>query len=379
MLYFDYNGAHPPIRDILEKNLHGYFESYGNPSGISFFSQTGQRQIEEARRRIAASLSTDCTVPIDPAGLHFVSSGTEAIHQLVRTFQIPDGTAILSPCEHPAMVAAVEEHALDPLFLPIGKEGRITVASVEEALDRTPRPAFVSIIAVSNETGVIQESEAIAALCKKRGVPFLSDTIQAITKTRIDLSLFDGFTANGIKFGAGPGCAVLSIRPPKRAATLFRGGSQEDERRAGTENSYAILNFAEALALQYDRLDEKSERLSRFQKRIEAVLKERCDAIIVAEGAPRVTNTTFLILPERVEIDFLLMGLDAGGIVVSTGSSCKSRSRLPSELLMRMGYTEKEALRSIRISTGLYTTEEEIERFLERFVSVVESIQNETA
>jgi cysteine desulfurase len=369
MIYFDYNGAHPPIRPILEKSLELYFEKYGNPSGISSFSQTSQGLIERSRTNAVGTLSMKSSDTLDPKGFHFCSSGTEAIYQLIRSFAEPGATVVLSPYEHPALYAACEDRDLDIHILSASRSGLVDPDELNLTLlritDTGVKPAFFGCIAVSNETGVIQPVKELAEICRSFEIPFLSDTIQAVAKIDVDFALFDGFVLNGIKFGAGPGASAVYVRPPHRATPIFRGGLQEDERRAGTENLFAILNFDSALAHQFEHLDEKNLRLGIYQHGIERRLREDCGAVIIASESTRTTNTTFAVFPGIEDFDFFIIGIDLKGAVISTGSSCKSRARKPSKVLMDMGYSEYEAGRSIRISSGLFTDEAEVDRLTE--------------
>lgn len=372
LLYFDYNATHPPIIEILEKNLLAYAGNPANPSGISALSQKNQANIETARAKIAATLSCTSSSPVRPQSLHFVSTGTEGIYQLVRSFAVPGAPVLLSPYEHDAMIAACEDAGCRIEYLRAGPGGAVDPADLSERLSSQVDFAFVSVLAVSNETGVIQDSAELSRITRQAGIPFLSDCVQAAGKIQLDYALFDGFVINGHKFGAGFGAAVLGLRD-KPALPVFRGGLQEDERRAGTENLPAILNTADALQLQSDELLKKNKRLSAFQSQIETTISDRIPTIIIAGDSVRSPNTSYLLFPEMENMDFLFMGLDQKHIVVSTGSSCKSRTRQPSRLLMTMGYSKELSMRAIRISTGLFTTEADVGVFLEGFLASYEA------
>ncbi|HNJ36349.1 MAG TPA: aminotransferase class V-fold PLP-dependent enzyme, partial [Leptospiraceae bacterium] len=112
---------------------------------------------------------------------------------------------------------------------------------------------------------------------------------------------------------------------------------------------------------------EKNERLRRFQKKIEESILEKTSGELTAAGSPRATNTSYFVFPELENIDFLFLGLDQKKVVVSTGSSCKSRTRQPSRSLQAMGYSKQDSMRAVRISTGLFTTEQEVDEFLAAF------------
>ena len=368
-IYFDYNATHPPIPQILEKNLQLYLKQFGNPSGISRFSQKSLARLEQNRKSISMSLQKFSGESLPYDAFNFTASGTEALYQLVYSFAQEEDWAVISQYEHPAFYAACEDRRLNVKLLDADKSGLINAENlknkIEELLSENITPAFVSVIGASNETGVIQNAEEISSICRNYGIPFISDMIQAAGKIPFDTSFYDGFTLNGIKFGAGPGASSVFIRPPRAAKPLFRGGSQEDGRRAGTENILAISNFADALEYQIENMDEKNKRLLIIQEKIETFLERECRAEIVGKNSKRIPGTTFAILPP-CDMDIILISLDHNQIYISTGSSCKSKSRNPAKSLLAMGYSEDEALRAVRISAGIYSTEQEADIFIEK-------------
>lgn len=367
-LYFDYNATHPPCTDILQKNLKSWSENPANPSGISSASQANQGRIEKARAKIAELLSSPGK-KLSAAALHFVSTGTEALYQMVHTYAQRGDRVLISNAEHPAMDAACEDSGLIVDRLRVSRDGVVDPSDAQRML-REHRYAFMSVLSVSNETGALQPAADLSRIARDAGVPFLSDCAQAAGKIGLDYSLFDAFTINGHKYGAGFVAALYSTKPSR---PLFRGGNQEAEKRAGTENLFSILNAADCLAWQTEILEEKNNRLSQFQRHIEETLSE-AGAVVVAAQAPRAANTSYLVFRHLEDMDFFFMGLDQERIVVSTGSSCKSRTRQPSSVLLAMGYTRDEAMRAVRISTGAFTTESEVDAMLSAMVRISKAI-----
>jgi cysteine desulfurase len=362
MYYFDYNASHPPLKEFLEKNLNLYLENYANPSGISGAGQLNQSRIEQARRQLLNDLFEEEQIR-KSWKLHFVSTGTEALYQMIRSSGNA-GRVLTSPYEHAALYAALEDHNLTVDKLTANPSGQIQTHEMEHFLQKETYD-FVCITAVSSETGCIQDIEAISRLCHQYGIVLFSDTVQAAGKLNLDYNLLDGFVLNGHKLGAGPGCACLVLR--KQALPLFRGGLQENERRAGTENLPAILNLADAFHFQKIHLSSKNEKLRQMQALFESTMIQ---AGCRVAGDNRLNNTTLLILPP-CDVDFILMGLDQKGMVVSTGASCKSRTRQPSEQLISMGFTPEESLRALRISTGIFTTKEEMDELQNSLIELL--------
>ncbi|MDH5656489.1 MAG: aminotransferase class V-fold PLP-dependent enzyme, partial [Spirochaetia bacterium] len=339
-------------------------------SGISFFSQKSFRWMEKSRNSIAENLSLHSEESVSPDCLHFVSTGTEALYQMIYSFAEENDTAVSTRFEHPAFQSACEDRKLNMVYLKADKSGLVTKESLEETIHdlkrKNIRPAFISAIGVSNETGIIQDSEMISSIARANSIPFISDLIQAAGKIPVNTSLYDGFALNGIKFGAGPGAALVFIRSGFRTKSLFRGGSQENDKRAGTENILSMANFADAFQYQIDRIEEKNMRLNEYRNTIESFLEESCSAVIAGKNSPRTSNTTFAILPP-CDMDVILIGLDQNGIILSTGSSCKSQARKPTASLVSMGYGEEESMRTVRISTGIFTKQEEVKEFIRIF------------
>lgn len=363
--YFDYNATHPPLAEIMRKNLALWEENPANPSGISLPSQQNQRRIEEARADIVRLLGPG----LSPGNFHFVATGTEAVYQMVHTYASPGDSVLISAVEHSAMKAACQDFKLEVDFVSVDRQGLVDLEEVRNKLS-AKRYAFVSVLSVSNETGALEPVSEIAAIAREAGTPFLSDCAQAQGKVRLDYSLFDAFTVNGHKFGAGFVAGLYTRRPAK---PLFRGGLQENEKRAGTENLFSIVNMRDALALQESGLDSKNQRLREIQKRIEQELEALGAVTAGPRPELRSANTSYLVFSEQ-DLDFLFMGLDRAGIVVSTGSSCKSRTRQPSGVLLAMGYSKEEAMRAVRISTGIFTTEDQAAFLLESFKGILKAI-----
>lgn len=383
MLYLDYNATHPPFTDILHEAVDAYHTNWANPSGISHSSQRNQARIEQARSSILAGLhvmhgwtaaSDVHKTPAPPGRLLFLSTGTEAVYHMIAAFaDQPCRRIIVSPYEHECMYAACRHFGFDIDMLDADSTGRVDPDQVRAKLQSDPA-ALVSITAACNETGVIQPLREIRDALQAAGhnIPLLSDSIQVAGKTLLDLSPADAIITNGHKVGAGPGAAALSMRDSLPFRPIFRGGLQEQERRAGTENLPAICSLDAAIRRQGDFLGSAApaQRPGHAPEAahavIETMLKEHCGAVIVAEGSPR-TATTYAVFPAMQNMDFLLMGLDREGILCSTGSSCKSRARRPSDTLQRMGFSAEESLRALRFSTGFFTRADDVERFCATF------------
>lgn len=366
--YFDYNATHPPFAEILETCLADYLSGFYNPSGITRFSLKNQGKIEQTRK-FFANLTNG-----QEKQFVFSATGTEANYLLIQSLRAlyPNlDSVIVSPLEHSSMYAALESYGFTSDLIHTDHSGIIDLQDLEKKLKENPRP--VVCLYAGNETGVIQPAEEISKLTKKYDQLFYSDLMQGFCKTDVPFSVFDGYTFSGHKIGGGMGAALSYLPKSDPSFHLFGGGNQENNHRAGTENIFAIECFKQVAEIQMKDLEKKNKRLSAFQTLIEEKL-ESLGCKIIAKFSPRLPNTTFLILPIQA-VDFFLLGMEEKGILVSTGSSCKSRAREASKSLLHMGYSEEEALRCIRISTGYFTTEEDVKPLLSNMEDLIHKFQ----
>ncbi|TGN03852.1 cysteine desulfurase family protein [Leptospira bandrabouensis] len=366
--YFDYNATHPPIAEILETCLADYLSGFYNPSGITRFSLKNQGKIEQTRK-FFANLTNG-----QEKQFVFSATGTEANYLLIQSLRAlyPNlDSVIVSPLEHSSMYAALESYGFTSDLIHTDHSGIIDLQDLEKKLKENPRP--VVCLYAGNETGVIQPAEEISKLTKKYDQLFYSDLMQGFCKTDVPFSVFDGYTFSGHKIGGGMGAALTYLPKSDPSFHLFGGGNQENNHRAGTENIFAIECFKQVAEIQMKDLEKKNKRLSAFQSLIEEKL-ESLGCKIIAKLSPRLPNTTFLILPIQA-VDFFLLGMEEKGILVSTGSSCKSRAREASKSLLHMGYSDEEALSCIRISTGYFTTEEDVKTLLSNMEDLIHKFQ----
>ncbi|PJZ45592.1 cysteine desulfurase family protein [Leptospira brenneri] len=366
--YFDYNATHPPFSEILETCLASYLSGFYNPSGITRYSLKNQGKIEQTRKYFANLTKGQ------EKQFVFSATGTEANYLLIQSLKVlyPNlDSVIVSPFEHSSLYAALESFGFFPDLIETDKTGIISLTDLKEKLKSNPRP--VICLYAGNETGVIQPAEEIQKLTKEFGQLFYSDLMQGFGKVDLSFELFDGFTFSGHKIGAGMGAALTYLPKVHNNFRIFGGGNQENDHRAGTENTFAIESFRQVAEFQLSQLGEKNKRLLTYRSLIEKKMEE-LGCQIIAKNSERLPNTTFLILPIQA-VDFFLLGMEERGLLVSTGSSCKSRAREASKSLLHMGYTKEEALRSIRISTGYFTTEEDVTALLSVAQELIEKFQ----
>lgn len=385
-IFLDFNATHPPIREVLDEARTFYLEHFANSSGLSLESQAVNKRIEEAREEIAGFFG------VVRKQILFTSCGTESNNLLLREFQRKAKKSPFcvtsSPFEHPSVANTLLSLANTEIFtLPANRDG--TIAS--EAVNHSHNEAdCLTALAVHNETGLILPINDL--LEKTNGkIPVLIDCAQWLPKaaqnapSELQPKFIRQITergafvsATGHKLGAGFGAGLI-ITPPtnslKTEHPLFAGGNQEHGLRAGSHNTEAIL--ALALALDYKLKTNNYALWKKTTADFEALLGTQLQSVkgfeIIASRSNRAPGTTLLLLP-GVPIDFLVMALDKEGITVSTGTSCKSRSRSPSAALIAMGYSEQDALSVVRLSYAQTLGKAEMETVASTIQHAVEAL-----
>jgi len=368
--YFDYNATHPPFTKIVSEAYTEYSVNFYNPSGATRFSLSRQSIIESARSYFSEITGKDKKQFV------FCSTGTEANTLLVASlvdYLKQFKRVFISPFEHSSFYGPLDFYGIQYELIQTNKTGLIDLEDLSSKMKEDPAPIFM--IYAANETGVIQPMSDIHSIAKEYKMPIFSDLMQAYGKININYSLLDGFTFSGHKIGAGMGASLVYSPESylKKEFGIFKGGNQENNHRAGSENSAAIQAFELVSKEQFKTLSEKNLRLTAYRNQIEKVLT-KLGAEIIAENSPRLPSTTFTLLPID-DIDFFMLGMEEANLVVSTGSSCKSRTRDPSFSLLKMGYSKEEALRAIRISTGYFTTQDEVDRLIEVMTQLIKKLK----
>jgi cysteine desulfurase len=353
MIYLDYN-ATAPMKPAVRAAVLEAMERCGNPSSVHRFGRTARRYVEEARAAIAAF------VGVKPAQVIFTSGGTEANNMVFRG--LPGLNFITSAIEHDSVIACTPEAQR----LPVDENGIVDLAEAEEILAAAPR-SLVAVMMVNNETGVIQPVEQIAAIAKKYGHLVHCDAVQAAGRLPIDFASLgaDFLTLSAHKIGGPQGIGALIVQERMVLQPMLKGGGQEMNRRAGTENVPAIVGFGVAAKLAADdtrdvpRLTEWRDQL---QKRLQVIGGN--DVIVIGEHVPRVANTLCIAM-RNISSETQVMAMDLAGVAVSAGSACSSGKVKASHVLRAMGFKDSVAGAALRISLGWNTQISDIDRCVE--------------
>jgi cysteine desulfurase len=336
-IYLDHAST-TPILPEAQAAMAEAFRTWANPSSPHAEGRAARALLEDARRRVAAAFGWDGT-------LVFTSGATEAIEIVMRRAKA--GPRLASAVEHPAVLRCAPD-----VLLPVGGDGRLDLAALEAALAGRERP-LVALMAVNNETGVVQPVKEANERVKAAGGLLLVDCAQSAGKLPLPEADFVVLAAH--KLGGPPGVGALLARD---AASIEAIGGQEGGHRPGTPAVPAILGFAAAAEADHGWYGEAERLRARLDAGIVAAGGE-----VVAGDSPRIATIGAYRMP-GVTGAAQMMRLDLAGIAVSAGSACASGSLKASHVLAAMGWTEESAREVIRVSFGPETSEAGIESLL---------------
>jgi cysteine desulfurase len=329
--------------------------------------------VEHAREQLAELLGAR------ESEIVFTSGGTEGDNLALFGLVEPGDHVISSAIEHHAVLNAckrLEESGVAVSYVPCGGDGVVDPDAVRAAL--RPQTKLISVMMANNETGALQDVEAIGAMAREADVSFHTDAVQAAGKVGIEVDRIgcDLLTISAHKLHGPQGVGALYVRRGTRLRPMLLGGRHERGRRAGTENLAGIVGFGKAAELATEWLaDGGAARMRELRDRLEQGI---CSAVegtrVNAAAAARVPNTSNLLF-EGIEGEGFVIAMDLKGISVSTGAACSSGATEPSHVLTAMGLSAEEARASIRFSLGKQNTADEVESVLAQVPEVVAKLR----
>lgn len=361
--YLDNNAGAGLAEGVLDMMLPYLQQQQGNPSSSHRFGRYAQAALDKARQQVARLVNAD------PAQVIFTSGGTEANNQAIAGVaeRFESGKILVGATEHPAMLEPakrLQQHGFELELIPVDENGRIDPATLAEMIDDETR--LVSVMWANNETGVIQDIATLSAVCHEKGVPLLTDAVQAAGKLPLDIKAagVDMLTLSAHKFGGPKGVGALVVAPELDWPGYILGGGQEEEKRSGTENVAAIVGFGAAAEYVQSQVDNYQAHCSGLRDRLEAGLADIPGVTVFARDAERLANTCFFAL-QGFDSDTMLMALDKQGFAVSSGSACGTGRQTPSHVLTAMGVPDMIALGAVRVSVSQQNTVEQIDQLIQ--------------
>lgn len=364
--YFDWAATSPADEDILKESLEETLECWGNPSSTHSVGKQARELFEAARTRAAKALG------VKPETIYFTSGGTESDQiPLLSVLAKPmKGTVLVSSIEHPAIreqSEALKNCGWNVVQIPADSDGRITPDTVTSLL--TSDTVLVCIMAVNNETGVIQPiyeiADAITKACEgKRRPKFHVDCVQAAGKIELNLGYkgIDSAALSSHKICGPRGIGILYMKDA--IEPFLRGGGQEKGLRSGTENVFGAVAFSKCLERYYNKANPAdAERTNSFVEKLAGL--PGCTIVPPSRlekkelFSPYVVQAAFNNIPGNV----MLRALDAKGFSISTGSACSAKKN-KRPVLEAMHVDSKLRENAVRFSFGPHTTNQAVEDLL---------------
>ena len=381
-VYLDHAATTPPDARVLEAMWPVFSRDWGNPSSIYLEGQTAHRWLDEARARCARLLS------VEPSEVIFTSGGTESDNAAIRGAALAQRERgrgdhiVTSQVEHHAVLHTVEQlerEGFRATYLPVDADGCVDLAALEAAVG--PETTVLSLMAANNEVGTLQPVAEAAALAKAKNANVVvhTDAVQAAGSVDItpevlgvDLLSMASHKLYGVK-GAG----LLYVRRGTPWQPLILGGTQERERRAGTENVAGAFGLATAMEFAWTEREERVGHYRRLRDRLLFELPERVpDTVVTGPADPdRRLPNNFSCCFRNVEGESVLLALDMVEIAASSGSACTTGSLEPSHVLTAMGIDDDLAHASLRLTVGKGNTEAQIDYVLEQLPAIVERLR----
>jgi len=376
-IYLDHHSTTPLDPLVLEEMLPYLRENFGNPSSTShIYGRMAARAVEKARRRVAALIGAS------PDEIIFTASATEANNLAVKGVMAAHAGGskrlIVSAMEHSSVMEAgrrLRKSGFECEVLPVPSTGLLDPDVVASALRR---PAtLVSVIHAGNEVGVIQDVEAIAAICRERGALFHSDAAQSVAYALPDVRRIDAdlLTLSSHKIYGPKGAGALWVRnrrPSIALEALLDGGGQERGLRSGTLDTAAIAGFGKAAEIALREGEDDARRIARLRDLLKSILERMPGLVFPGAGQPRLPGNLNVSVP-HVQASAIMSAMP--GVAVSSTSACSSEAGT-SRILRALGLERHVASGTLRFGLGRFTTEDEVRVAAALFEKAVDSVRS---
>ena len=366
-VYLDNAATEKMLPCVKQAMLDAMDAELGNAAALHYEGWNAKKLIEEARVRVAQLINAE------PEEIIFTSGGTEANNTIMETFR--GKRIVTSSVEHPSVLEAARARAGELVVLPVDRWGRVDAVNIEKEAKVAD---LVSVMLANNELGTIEPIKEYVKCCKNYNTYVHTDATQAVGKIKVDVKELgvDYLSFSAHKIGGPIGAGVLYVKNGVPYRNLMYGGKQEEGRRAGTSNILGIVGLGAAARWCWEewscRKWAKVTKLKNELKRriLAEVPYSSCNS--PDEGClPGILNMSF----RAAEGESIQLYLDAEGICVSTGSACAAGDIKPSHVMMAARHDAEVAHSSIRLSLGIDTTKEDIERVMAVLPGIIRKLQ----
>jgi cysteine desulfurase len=363
--YLDHAATTPMRPRAIEAMLPFFAERFANPSGSHRFARDARRAVDESRDRVAAVLG------VQAGEVVFTGCGTESDNAAITGAVNAGGTAVCSAAEHHAVLHPVEHSG--GRVVAVDSYGRVDLDELAAALG--PDVSIVSVMAVNNEVGTVNDLALVSALVRERAPQALLHTDAVQSACWLDLRsitpLVDLMSLSAHKFGGPKGVGVLTVRDGVRLAPIIMGGGQERERRSGTHNVAGIVALAEALCISDADREHENVRLGGLRDRlVDGITSQLGDVLETVPRDAKVAGSAHVCFA-GIESEALLYLLDEAEVCASAASACSSGAMEPSHVLAAMGVERSWSQGAVRMSLGYTTTAADVERAVDVVVDAV--------
>jgi len=374
LIYLD-NAASTQIHeDVLNSMLPFLKEQYGNPSSIHRYGRLTRKAIHKARKQIASLINAD------PAEILITSGGTESNNTALMgiSSQFPSSQIITSSIEHDAILEPCKKlnsNGFHVDYLPVDNFGMVNTSDLQNIISE--KTSLVSVMFGNNEVGTIQPIAKIAKICHENKIIFHTDAVQAVGKLPVDVKELgvDLLSISSHKLHGPKGIGALYIKDGVKIDPIILGGGQEFRLRSGTENVASIVGFGQACEIAQKNLFRNISFIKKLQTLlIKKVLDQIPETTFNGHSESRLSNNThFTFL--GVNGEDLIIKLDEYGIAASTGSACSVNTQKASHVLESMGFSLEQITGSLRLTIGIFNTENEINETVNILKKIVEELR----
>lgn len=372
-IFLDANSTTRPYPEVIETIAHHSRFGYANPGSRHAEGRKARRVLEESREKIADLLGAS------PSEVVFTSGGTEASNMAIFGFtsSVPE-TVALTAGEHPATIEscrALAQRGWKLVNMDVDSDGRLlTDQFLSLPWDQLK---LVTLILAHNETGVIQDTTALAQRCQERGVPLHIDAVQAVGKIPIKFRTMNvtSLSLGAHKFHGPRGIGALLLRDGVKLAPLQYGGHQESGRRPGTELVALAAGMARALEICHEDMHDRISLLQSMRDELEQRLQATCEPTVINSPVEHSLPNTLNISFPGIDGEAMLVALDLEGIACSLGSTCASGSAEPAPVLMAMGRSEEVYKSAVRFTLSSDNRPDEIPIAAQKIAAIVKRLR----